>query len=44
MPIETLSMHVPFIDLAAQYTSLAPALHETLRTVFECADYILGSM
>ena len=43
MPIETPSISVPFVDLAAQHAGLAPALQETLRTVFECADYILGS-
>ena len=35
-------MHVPFVDLTAQYQELAVEVHEAILTVLERGDFILG--
>jgi dTDP-4-amino-4,6-dideoxygalactose transaminase len=35
-------MQVPFVDLAAQYQSIAPAVHQAIDQVLQRNDFILG--
>lgn len=36
------SMQVPFVDLAAQYQRIAPAVHQAIDQVLQRTDFILG--
>ncbi len=35
-------MHIPFVDLRAQYASLAPEVQRAISDVFERGDFVLG--